>query len=459
MIGEVESGFGPGREETSPRLQFMEQQQQQQQQEPNEVPPSKQVRVAVEIDKKQDREENGQCPSCGQQLFRLEPVDEVCCLMRCFGKVIIHENGQGDQQLMQKVPLTIPRLVERGQCLNCLNGSRSSTDSSSLGSKTVSTLEDDGPDTMFPHPSMTTLTNNTMNESMNRGGPEDTTTVPSIVSPTASMAANVIQLTPGSLKPPPLTNCSSTATSSFPQMGRLQARSAVIPTGTAVYDGEYNSYGEKHGQGEMRWSNGDVYKGSFVDDVRQGHGTLTFAATNPTEADGGEYAGDWTANQMHGNGTRRYPNGDLYVGEYVSGKRHGEGRFYYANGDLFWGQWKGNHMHGPGRYYYASGQRFEGVFLHSKRNGSGKLQRTDGTLEIFQYVNDQRVGQGVRWSGDRTKAWRLWMPSNGRTGQSGCGSVLEKRSISIAEAVGLVSEIELAAATYAEELLATRTMN
>jgi hypothetical protein len=233
-----------------------------------------------------------------------------------------------------------------------------------------------------------------------------------------------------------------------------------IPAGTAVYQGPYNDCGQRHGEGEMIWSNGDVYRGAFVCDFRQGHGTISFANApqhstpsstqqqqqqpQPLPSDGGEYVGDWSQDQMHGSGTRRFPNGDVYMGEYNRGFRHGQGRFYYANGDLYWGAWQNNQMHGPGRYYYASGQRFEGTFGHGKRTGKGKLQRTDGMLEIFQYVNDQRVGQGVRWSADRSRAWRLWIPSSSSSSSTNRALVsgLQKQSMTVAEAVSLVYDIE-----------------
>jgi len=87
-------------------------------------------------------------------------------------------------------------------------------------------------------------------------------------------------------------------------------------------------------------------------------------------------------------------------------------------------------MTGQGRYYYSSGQRFEGRFVQGKRFGKGKLQRVDGTLDIFWYDHDQRVGTGIRWSVDRKKAWKL-----DRQGHI-------KKKVSIAEAVSAVYEME-----------------
>lgn len=89
-------------------------------------------------------------------------------------------------------------------------------------------------------------------------------------------------------------------------------------------------------------------------------------------------------------------------------------------------------MEGFGRYYYHSGQRFEGYFRDGKRSGKGKLQRTDGSLDLYRYEDDRRVGAGVRWSADRTKAWRLDLVR---------GTVRAKK-ITVAEAVSLVYQIE-----------------
>ena len=207
-------------------------------------------------------------------------------------------------------------------------------------------------------------------------------------------------------------------------------QAAGEPQQTALYQGPLNVTGEKHGEGIMLWDNGDVYQGMFAHGHRHGHGVLTFGGD-------GEYVGEWLDNRMHGSGTRRYPTGDLYIGEYVQGKREGEGRFYYANGDMYMGLWKNNQMHGLGRYYYDAGQRFEGTFCLGKRVGHGKLQRMDNVLEIFQYLDDERIGKGVRWSADRTEAWILTLPP-------ATHRKMEATPCSVNEALYLVQEIEQA---------------
>jgi hypothetical protein len=195
----------------------------------------------------------------------------------------------------------------------------------------------------------------------------------------------------------------------------------------ATYEGPYNEYGERHGRGVMRWTNGDVYTGEFFNGNRHGTGTLQFA-------DGSEYVGEWECNRQHGTGTRRWNNGDCYTGQYCDGKRTGEGRFYFANGDLYNGAWVDGVMQGHGRYYYASGQRFEGSFVRGKRHGKGKLQYTDGAMDVSVYQQDVRVGRGVRWSPDRSKAWCM---------EKG----IMKKKISAAEAVSIDYELQAVAAS------------
>jgi hypothetical protein len=205
---------------------------------------------------------------------------------------------------------------------------------------------------------------------------------------------------------------------------------SIIPTSAgnqskATYEGQFNVYGERDGKGVMNWENRDVYTGDFFNGNRHGNGTLQFA-------DGSEYVGEWECNRQHGIGTRRWNNGDCYTGQYKNGKRTGEGRFYFANGDMYVGNWKEGIMEGFGRYYYASGQRFEGHFAQGKRKGKGKLQRTDGSLDIGVYSNDVRVGVGVRWSADRTQAWKM------------CDGLVKKK-VTVPEAVAIDYDIEAAA--------------
>jgi len=195
---------------------------------------------------------------------------------------------------------------------------------------------------------------------------------------------------------------------------------------SCTYEGEYNIIGKRHGDGELKWANGDKYVGKFKDGYIEGRGTIGFH-------DGTEYAGQWKKNRFHGEGTRRFNNGNVYTGNYTSGKRQGQGKCYFANGDMYVGDWKEDTIHGFGRYYYNNGHSFEGMFRNGKRNGRGKYQLTDGRVEIYRYVNDSRVGDGVRWSANRKKAWRM---NNGKVTKK----VSMEDATLIAKRCGLVVE-------------------
>jgi len=122
------------------------------------------------------------------------------------------------------------------------------------------------------------------------------------------------------------------------------------------YIGQLNSKGQKHGNGKMRYDNGN------------------------------EYDGQWKNNKRDGKGITRYASGNVYIGMWKGGKRHGFGVFHIEkSGDIYRGNWSGGIKSGPGVYEYA-----------------------DGELDVSFYSNDIRVGDGVRWTADRSRASRLF---------------------------------------------------
>lgn len=300
-----------------------------------------------------ERAETGHCPSCGQQLFQLKTRWALLC---------------GSEKQPERIPLTVPLLVDEGKCMVCCAIPKNITEQQSPCSRFTD---------------------------------EDIRSISTIAR----------QLVPG----------------------------------TAKYNGPYNEYGEKHGEGELIWSNGDVFRGHFNNDLREGHGLLVFGVSmNRAAADKGEYLGDWHEDKMHGEGYRRYPNGDVYKGKYHAGKRQGLGCFYYANGDAYWGEWEANYMHGTGRYYYGTGLRFEGTFVRNKRFGVGKVEKDDLSVDVFQFNNDEIVGQGVRWAADRSKAWRIWVAkhSPSKSLENLAEVKFDMRRITMAEADSVLQQIQ-----------------
>jgi len=126
------------------------------------------------------------------------------------------------------------------------------------------------------------------------------------------------------------------------------------------YEGEWQN-GWMHGQGFMKWRNGNSYRGSWVKGMPWGKGKLTFS-------DGGYYDGEFKSmtdpNQFshgvcypkpdgmfHGYGTRLYVSGAIHRGMFKQGRAHGKG-VYVSKQMRYEGEFQDGKKHGQGTCYY-----------------------------------------------------------------------------------------------------------
>ena len=142
-------------------------------------------------------------------------------------------------------------------------------------------------------------------------------------------------------------------------------------------EGERNAAGEREGRGTMVLASGSMYEGQWLANKQHGQGKYTFSTGNV-------YEGGWVEGKKQGHGKYSFSYGDLYEGEYVKDKRHGRGKMTYDVGGSYDGEWADDKMHGRGTYTYA-----------------------DGAVDVGCYEAGADVGQGVRWSADRAKAWNM----------------------------------------------------
>jgi hypothetical protein len=74
----------------------------------------------------------------------------------------------------------------------------------------------------------------------------------------------------------------------------------------------------KNGQGTMTYGDKSVYCGSWLNDKRNGEGTMTVKAKEGDYV----YSGEWLDDLKHGGGKYTWPNTDVYyLGDWVSDKR------------------------------------------------------------------------------------------------------------------------------------------
>eukprot|EP00796_Vickermania_ingenoplastis_P010470 gene10470-7275_t len=141
------------------------------------------------------------------------------------------------------------------------------------------------------------------------------------------------------------------------------------------YTGDFHRDHHRHGEGKMRYYNGDTYEGSWVENVRNGYGKFV-------GADGQMYKGHWLNDERHGRGTIQYPDGSLFKGVLVHNKREGPGTLRCANGDEYSGQFTEDNIDGDGIMRYKNGDVYEGQWKDGRRQGEGEytLKKTGACM-------------------------------------------------------------------------------
>eukprot|EP01006_Ploeotia_vitrea_P004049 TRINITY_DN113742_c0_g1_i1.p2 TRINITY_DN113742_c0_g1~~TRINITY_DN113742_c0_g1_i1.p2 ORF type:complete len:379 (+),score=42.13 TRINITY_DN113742_c0_g1_i1:38-1174(+) len=194
---------------------------------------------------------------------------------------------------------------------------------------------------------------------------------------------------------------------------------ADVETEDGIYTGQmrrhpmqkYQDQFIKHGKGQLKFKNGDVYDGQFSFDVLEGNGILRYADGRVYEgefkchtrhgvgvldnADGTSYEGHWAEDEKSGEGTQLYTNGDRYQGLWLKHKRHGYGILTFANGERYEGLFENDLPHGEGTYWYTAGDRYEGRWQNGERSGKGIHYTTDG-IQMLENHEAGECTQGVR---------------------------------------------------------------
>ncbi|XP_049790165.1 radial spoke head 1 homolog [Schistocerca nitens] len=156
------------------------------------------------------------------------------------------------------------------------------------------------------------------------------------------------------------------------------------------YWGERNAADQRHGRGWARLPNGDLYVGQYARGKRHGVGIYVFRG-------GAQYHGDWRQGLKYGQGVFHYPDGSRYEGDWRYDARHGYGTYYYPNGDEYEGTWYRGLRHGLGTYVFVeSGTRFMGTWVKGRMLGPGQLlfprHRFHGSFK-----SNTPLGSGAYW--------------------------------------------------------------
>ena len=103
----------------------------------------------------------------------------------------------------------------------------------------------------------------------------------------------------------------------------------------------------------------------------------------------GTYDGGWIEGHMvdhervrvrHGKGTMRYFNGNVYSGDWLNDCFNGIGQYTWADGRVFNGQFKDDKINGKGVGVWPDGKRYEGDYVNDLAEGHGVVTLSDGRL-------------------------------------------------------------------------------
>lgn len=179
------------------------------------------------------------------------------------------------------------------------------------------------------------------------------------------------------------------AASPSPAAPAEAAKELDIQAGDTRFTGRFSRDGEGlSGNGQVRWANGDHYRGDLVKSRRHGQGEFAWA-------NGQRYTGSWIDDEPQGKGQLGFANGNRFEGEVARGLPHGQGRMLYASGDRFEGRFNQGRPDGQGSYHWANGQHYEGPWVNEQPHGVGKLRFANGNVFEGPLVGGTPDGRGT----------------------------------------------------------------
>eukprot|EP01088_Endostelium_zonatum_P018011 TRINITY_DN55_c0_g1_i1.p1 TRINITY_DN55_c0_g1~~TRINITY_DN55_c0_g1_i1.p1 ORF type:complete len:227 (-),score=65.28 TRINITY_DN55_c0_g1_i1:113-793(-) len=158
--------------------------------------------------------------------------------------------------------------------------------------------------------------------------------------------------------------------------------------------GQFNVVdGVRTGKGMYKYSCGDVYIGSFENNLPHGFGELLFAT-------GTKYTGIFEFGKFQGAG-RLDDSAGVYIGYFVDGKQEDvNGMIEYLSGDVFMGQYQNGKRNGYGTYVHANGDYYKGMYRNGLKEGRGEERTVDGETYIGEFKGGRREGRGKWISAD-----------------------------------------------------------
>ncbi|KAM6463236.1 alsin isoform 1-T1 [Liasis olivaceus] len=173
----------------------------------------------------------------------------------------------------------------------------------------------------------------------------------------------------------------------------------------ATYNGRWLS-GKPHGRGVLKWTDGKMYSGMFRNGMEDGYGE--YKVPNKTLNKSDHYIGFWKEGKMCGHGIYRYATGEVYEGSFQDNVRHGHGllrsgKLTSSSPSMFIGQWVMDKKVGYGVFDdITRGEKYMGMWQDDLCQGNGVVVTQFGLYYEGSFNNNKMMGTGVLLSEDDT---------------------------------------------------------
>ncbi|KAK6315502.1 hypothetical protein J4Q44_G00150310 [Coregonus suidteri] len=173
----------------------------------------------------------------------------------------------------------------------------------------------------------------------------------------------------------------------------------------ASYSGRWLS-GKPHGKGTMKWPDGRTFTGTFKQGLEDGYGDCKMPNKLLDKSD--RYQGHWRDGKMHGFGTYKYATGQVYEGSFHDNIRQGHGmlssgKLIGSSSSVFVGQWLQDKKMGYGVFDdITRGDKYMGLWVDDQRQGNGVVVTQFGLYYEGAFSNNKMMGTGLLVSDDDT---------------------------------------------------------
>lgn len=187
--------------------------------------------------------------------------------------------------------------------------------------------------------------------------------------------------------------------------------------------------GKLDGTGRVVYADGNIFIGSLVRGIREGHGKIFWKGTLSYSYDGewkgGErsgkgfylwrdgrtYQGEFNQNTIQGYGIYKWPDGRKLECIFEKDNANGIGTFTFSSGRNEKGIWKEDYLKlGENHWLAWCGSEYIGYeFVDHKATGSGKMIYSDGDFYTGSMINGYRDGIGeFHWAVDGDRYEGQW---------------------------------------------------